>query len=74
MLLRFDASNTSGASGPGSDIVGGFRVGIDHLSLSGGLSVAGYNPGGGTTFLTLSNGTQLQLAGVSGAAQASLFA
>jgi Ca2+-binding RTX toxin-like protein len=73
MLLRFDASNTSGASGPGSDIVGGFRVGIDHLSLSGGLSVAGYDSGGSTTSLTLNNGTRIDLVGVSGATQTTLF-
>jgi len=75
MLLSFDALDIAARAGqPGSDIVVGFRVGTDHLALSGSLSVTQDGSNAGMTSLTLSDGTQVHLAGVSGAAQADLFA
>ena len=72
-LFSFDAGRTGG----GSDYIGGFRVGTDHLRLSGGLSVTAFasqgGVGGASTALQLSDGTRIQIAGVSGASQASLF-
>ncbi len=74
--FSFDASHTNAALGsgaPGNDWISGFRVGIDHLQLSGGLSVASAASSGGVTSLLLTDGTQIHLAAVSGVAQASLF-
>ncbi len=73
MLLEFNAALTASGSGPADDYVSGLRVGMDHLRLSGGLGVAGDQQIGGTTLLKLTDGTQIQLAGVSGASQANLF-
>jgi glycosyl hydrolase family 16 len=74
MLLSFDALDIAARAGqPGSDIVVGFRIGTDHLALSGSFSVMQDGSNAGMTSLTLSDGTQVHLAGVSGAAQASLF-
>ncbi len=67
-LFSFQAGHTGG-----SDVISGFRVGTDHLRLSGGLAVAGSSSGGGMTSIRLTDGTQIHLAGVSGAPQASLF-
>ena len=73
MLLTFAAGLTSGGAAPANDYVGGFRVGVDHLRLSGGLAVAGNQQMGGATLLKLTDGTQIQLGGVSDVPQASLF-
>ena len=77
-VFNFTASLTNPSSSlgtgvPGSDMISGFRVGVDHLQLSGGLAVTGYASGSGMTSLQLSDGTQIHLAGVSGVSQASLF-
>jgi len=71
-LFSFDAAHTGGAT-PGSDMIVGFRDGIDHLRLAAGLSVTHYASAGGMTSLVLTNGTEVHLAGVSGALQGSLF-
>ena len=73
MLLQFDASARSPSGAPASDYVGGFRVGIDHLRLSGGLGVASATSAGGSTALALTDGTRIQLAGVGAVPEASLF-
>ena len=59
MLLEFNAGQTTGSNGPGR--------------LGGGLTVAAYSSGGGATALTLSDGSQIHLAGVSKASEASLL-
>ena len=66
--FSFQAGRTGG-----SDVISHFRVGTDHLQLSGGLAVAGSSSGGGMTSIRLTDGTQIHLAGVSGVPQASLF-
>lgn len=71
-LFSLDAAHTGGAT-PGTDMISGFQVGVDHLRLSGGLSVSSYASTGGMTSLNLTDGTQIHLAGVSGASQASLL-
>ena len=73
MLMEFDASRTASASGPANDVVVGFRSGTDHLRLSGGLAVASDQSIAGGTLLRLTDGTQVQLAGVSATSQPSLF-
>jgi Ca2+-binding RTX toxin-like protein len=68
-----DPNSSLGTGVPGSNFIGGFRVGIDRLDLAGGLAVTSYASGPGMTSLKLSDGTQIHLAGVSGVPQASLF-
>ena len=74
--FNFDSVHTNAALGsgtPGSDWISGFRVGVDHMHLTGGLSVTGYASSGGSTSLQLTDGTHIQLAAVSGVTQAGLF-
>ena len=72
-LFTFDAAHTGGTANPGSNMITGFRTGVDYLHLSGGLSVSQYTSGGGMTSVQLTDGTQIHLAGVSGVAEARLF-
>ena len=72
-LFTFDAAHTGGSANPGSDIIVGFRTGVDYLHVSGGLSVSQYSSAGGMTSLKLSDGTQIHLAGVSGVTEGKLF-
>ena len=67
-LFSFQAGRTGG-----SDVISGFRVGADHLRLSGGLAVARSSSARGMTSIRLTDGTQIHLAGISGVPQASLF-
>ena len=71
-LFSFDAAHTGGAT-PGSNMITGFRVGVDFLHLSANLSVSQYTSGGGMTSIQLTDGTQVHLAGISNVAEGSLF-
>ncbi len=50
--------------GGAADVVNGFRVGIDKLALVGGVAVQSQSVSGGSANLLLTDGTRLQLAGV----------
>lgn len=50
--------------GGGTDVITGFRAGVDSLVFQG-VSVASESVGGGTTSLVLSDGTHITLVGVS---------
>ena len=73
MLLQFDASTMASTSRAALDYVGGFKVGLDHLRLSGGIGVASATAAGGSTALALTDGTHIVLAGVTAVPQAGLF-
>jgi len=52
-------------SGGGTDVIKGFRAGIDQLSFQG-VGVQSQTVSGGNTMLTLTDGTHVQLNGVVG--------
>jgi serralysin len=63
----FNAGQTGG-----SDLIGGFRPGVDHLVLSGYARPAGIVAGNGQSLVQLSDGTQITILGVSTSNIASL--
>ena len=58
----FDFSKLSGES----DRIMDFEVGIDKIHLTDGVSITGSNLVGGSTLLTLSSGSTIELVGVAG--------
>ena len=57
-----------GKLGSDRDTIGDFQVGIDHIHLADGVTLAGHSVVDGSTTLTLSSGGKIVLSGITGIA------
>ncbi|MGI4801057.1 MAG: hypothetical protein ACRYG8_44940, partial [Janthinobacterium lividum] len=68
-LIEFTAGTISG----GSDVISGFRVGTDHLELTGYSASPTLTTASGNSILSLSDGTKVTLVGVTAATTESIL-